>query len=165
MPDRDTLRPPVLLLWPPLSDRRNEPDNDRISNRPYKWRMQLIKVWNIFGFSLINDWWRYQTIINNSTNLICNSSTRCGGLPKSNIRYGSVRWQNTNSPWTMLRKWHYFWRYILKKEKLPPHLSFITQNLPNKTNFEKHQLYYKEIIKCWSLIRQLFRALKGIEKI
>lgn len=33
-PARDTLRPPVRLRWPPVSDRRNDPDSDNISNRP-----------------------------------------------------------------------------------------------------------------------------------
>lgn len=33
--DKDTLRPPVLLLWPLFSSRRNEPDKDRISNLPW----------------------------------------------------------------------------------------------------------------------------------
>lgn len=33
-PASNTLNPPVRLRWPPLSERRNEPESDRISNRP-----------------------------------------------------------------------------------------------------------------------------------
>lgn len=36
-PANETLKPPILLFWPPLSDSRNDPDNDNISNLPYKF--------------------------------------------------------------------------------------------------------------------------------
>jgi hypothetical protein len=38
-------------------------------------------------------------------------------LAKSYVRYGTICWQYTNSPWTMLRKWHNFRRNILERNK------------------------------------------------
>jgi len=53
----------------------------------------------------------------NVTHLISYSSSRCGLLAKSYVRYGTICWQYTNSPWTMLRKWHNFRRNILERNK------------------------------------------------
>lgn len=112
-PDNDTLKPPVLLRWPPASDRKNDPESDKISKRPCikekKCDTQNEKYLQRGIQSSID-----MSIVN----LISYSSTRRCWLAECHIWYSSICWQNTDSPWTVLREWHYFWWYVLKVDDM-----------------------------------------------
>jgi len=58
-PDKHTLRPPVLLLWPPFSDGRYEPESARISNLPWIEKEQI--------FLKRNNEWRLWSEVDRTT--------------------------------------------------------------------------------------------------
>jgi hypothetical protein len=126
----------------------------QLSKKMRNFLKDFIKFLDIFCF---------QKNLCDVTHLISYSSSRCGLLAKSHIGYGTICWQDTNSPWTMLRKWHNLRRYILKGNKIKVNHQLQDKLCANNHKFNNKIIPKQQVgkkSKMFSTRKEILRKLK-----